>query len=188
MGKGYIIGSKFLQPKTKLFLLHNLIKAHIQLAMLEQYFDIQIITQNIDNLHERGGSTKVLHLHGEITKSQSTINPSLVYDIIGWELAIGETCELGSQLRPFIVWFGEAVPKMDEAIEQVLQADIFVVIGTSLIVYPAASLLQYVPKNKAVYIVDNGTPDFRPQPHIQFIQQPATSGVAALTKLLLNKE
>ncbi len=185
--KDTLLVQDFYNQRRKAVLAAQPNEAHIQLAKLEQYFDIQIITQNIDNLHERGGSTNVLHLHGEITKSQSTINPSLVYDIVGWELAIGETCELGSQLRPFIVWFGEAVPKMDEAIKQVLQADIFVVIGTSLVVYPAASLLQYVPKHKAVYIVDNGTPDFRHQPHIQFIQQPATAGLTVLTKLLLNK-
>lgn len=158
--------------------------AHIALAKLEEFFDIHIITQNIDNLHERGGSSKVLHLHGEITKSQSTRNPGLIYDIDGWELKMGDTCELGSQLRPFIVWFGEAVPKMDEAVSLAEAADIFVVIGTSLVVYPAASLVQYVNPSTPVYIIDNGQPEFRPSPRIQFIQQPATEGLNTLKKLL----
>jgi NAD-dependent deacetylase len=158
--------------------------AHIALAALEEHFDVQIITQNIDDLHERGGSSKVLHLHGEVTKSQSTRNPELIYDIDGWELKMGETCELGSQLRPFIVWFGEAVPKMGEAINLTNEADIFVVIGTSLVVYPAASLVQYVNPAVPVYIIDNGSPEFRPSSRIQFIQQPATEGIQTLRQLL----
>lgn len=158
--------------------------AHIALAKLEELYDVFIITQNIDNLHERGGSTHILHLHGEITKAQSTRNPDLVYDIDGWELKMGDTCELGSQLRPFIVWFGEAVPKMEEAINITKQADLFVVIGTSLVVYPAASLVQYVNPGVPVYIIDNGQPEFRPSPRIQHIQQTATEGLMTLMKLM----
>lgn len=160
--------------------------AHKALAELENLYDVQIITQNIDNLHERGGSSKVLHLHGEITKAQSTKNPDLIYDIDGWELKIGDTCELGSQLRPFIVWFGEAVPKMEEAISMVEEADIFVVIGTSLVVYPAASLVQYVHPSAPIYIIDNGNPEFRPSSRIQFIQQTASEGLTTLMQLLRN--
>lgn len=158
--------------------------AHIALAQLEELYDIQVITQNIDNLHERGGSSNVLHLHGVITKAQSTRNPELLYDIQGWELKIGDTCELGSQLRPFIVWFGEAVPKMEEAIQLAEEADIFVVIGTSLVVYPAASLVQYVNPSVPIYIIDNGQPEFKPSSRIQFIQQPATEGLQTLARLL----
>lgn len=162
--------------------------AHFILAELEQDFDVTIITQNIDNLHERAGSTKVIHLHGEITKSQSTRNPRLVYDIEGWELKMGDTCELGSQLRPFIVWFGEAVPKMEEAISIAEGADIFVVVGTSLVVYPAASLLQYTSPGTPIFIIDKGNPDFRPSPECTFIQDKATTGMKWLQEKLLALE
>ncbi|MES2780899.1 MAG: NAD-dependent deacylase [Bacteroidota bacterium] len=151
--------------------------AHLLLAKLEQYFDVQIITQNIDNLHERAGSTNVLHLHGIITKSQSTRNPELIYDMEGWELKIGDTCELGAQLRPFIVWFGEAVPEIENAASIVSQADLFMIIGTSLVVYPAAGLVHYTSPEIPIYILDKGAPDFRPSPRITFIQQLATVGL-----------
>ncbi len=121
-------------------------QAHIGLAELEKWYDVTIVTQNIDNLHERAGSSKVIHLHGEIFKSQSTIDPHLVYEMEGWEIKIGDKCEKGSQLRPFVVWFGEMVPMMEPAIEAAMEADIFAVVGTSLLVYPAAGLIQYTPK------------------------------------------
>jgi NAD-dependent deacetylase len=159
--------------------------AHFVLAELEKVFDVTIITQNIDNLHERAGSSRVIHLHGEITKSQSTRFTDLVYDIDGWELRMGDTCEKGAQLRPFIVWFGEAVPKMEEAIPLTEDADIFVVIGTSLVVYPAAGLLQYTQPGTPVFIVDKGSPDFRSSPYITFIQDKATSGILKLQELLV---
>ena len=136
--------------------------AHIAIAQLEKYFDVQIITQNIDDLHERAGSSKVLHLHGEIKKSQSTRNPNLVYNIKGWQLQMGDLCELGSQLRPFIVWFGESVPLIEDAAYLASQADIFVVVGTSLVVYPAAGLLNVIDEQIPVYIVDPGEPSFLP--------------------------
>jgi NAD-dependent deacetylase len=161
-------------------------EAHTLLATLEDQFEVHIITQNIDNLHERGGSKNVLHLHGEITKSQSTKDLERVYEIDGWELKIGDRCELGSQLRPFIVWFGEPVPKMEEAIDIVNEADIFVVIGTSLVVYPAASLVHYTQSDTPIYIIDKGSPDFKPSPRITFIQQTASRGMKELI-LLLNK-
>jgi NAD-dependent deacetylase len=154
--------------------------AHFALANLEKDFEVTIITQNIDNLHERAGSSRVIHLHGEITKSQSTGNPNLVYDIAGSELNMGDTCENGFQLRPFIVWFGEAVPKMDEAIAYTEQADIFLVVGTSLVVYPAAGLLQYTQPGTPVFIVDKGSPEFRSTPYTTFIQDKATSGMQRL--------
>ncbi len=154
--------------------------AHIALAKLENDFDVHIITQNIDDLHERAGSKKVLHLHGEIKKSQSTANSKLIYDMEGWELKMGEKCELGSQLRPFIVWFGEAVPKIEEAAEIVVRADVFIVVGTSLVVYPAAGLVNYVAKKVPIYIVDPGEPTVTNSERIIFIQQKATIGIRKL--------
>ena len=111
---------------------------HIGIARLEKDFDVDIITQNVDDLHEQAGSTNVLHLHGELRKARSTFDPELVYTMDHWELKIGDKCELGSQLRPHIVWFGEPVPNMTKALALTQKADIFVVIGTSLAVYPAA--------------------------------------------------
>jgi NAD-dependent deacetylase len=127
---------------------------HLALAQLERDFDVRIITQNVDNLHERAGSTHVLHLHGELTKARSSIDEDLVQDIDGWELKWGERSADGSQLRPFIVWFGEAVPMMEEAIALTEQADFFAVIGTSLAVYPAASLIDYVPPGVLTFLID----------------------------------
>lgn len=130
-------------------------KAHTFLALLDDYFDTTLITQNIDDLHERGGSRKILHLHGEIMNARSSYSPDVLYrmkDDLNIEL--GDKCEFGSQLRPDVVWFGEAVPKMDEAAQIAAQADIFVIVGTSLNVYPAASLVQYVPDTCKIYLVD----------------------------------
>ncbi|MBL7942239.1 MAG: NAD-dependent deacylase, partial [Flavobacteriales bacterium] len=127
---------------------------HKILAELEAYFDVEIITQNIDDLHERAGSTRVLHLHGEIRLARSTKNPDDLYAIDGWQLNMGDTCRAGSQLRPHIVWFGESVPMMDEAIQRTARADVFAVVGTSLQVYPAAGLLHYVPHGVPVYEID----------------------------------
>jgi len=127
--------------------------AHYFFALLEDNYDVQIITQNIDNLHERAGSTKVLHLHGEIMKARSTFNHSLVYNLTSWEIKLGDKCEKGSQLRPHIVWFNEAVPNMVVAIDLLHQADFFIIVGTSLNVYPAAGILNYVsPQTKKILI------------------------------------
>ncbi len=143
-------------------------EAHYNLVKLEQYFDVQIITQNVDDLHERAGSKNILHLHGELRKAQSTVDPDIIYDIDGWELKLGDKCEKGSQLRPFIVWFGEPVPKIVEAEKITENADIFVVIGTSLAVYPAAGLLQYVPPQSPIYIIDpNDVYTWRKATHIR---------------------
>jgi len=127
---------------------------HIGIAKLEDQFEVHIITQNIDDLHERAGSTNVIHLHGELKKARSSVDPSLIYDIDGWELKMGQKCAKGSQLRPHIVWFGEAVPAIAEAIPMVEQADIFVVIGTSLNVYPAAGLINYAKKDVPIFLID----------------------------------
>jgi NAD-dependent deacetylase len=128
--------------------------AHLALADLEKHFDVHIITQNIDDLHERAGSTKVLHLHGEIRKARSTVDENLIYDIDGWEIKEGDKCERGSQLRPHIVWFGEMVPELENAARIVTSADIFLVIGTSLQVYPASGLIHYAPYEADKYYID----------------------------------
>jgi len=128
--------------------------AHLALVELEAFEDVTIITQNVDNLHERAGSSQVLHLHGEIMKVRSTKNPTLIYDWPKDELSLKDTCALGFPLRPDIVWFGEAVPNMEKAIELVKQADVLLVVGTSLQVYPAASLVNYISDNTALYIID----------------------------------
>jgi NAD-dependent deacetylase len=127
---------------------------HEALVALEQYLEVVIITQNIDDLHERAGSKHVLHLHGEILKAQSARDPTLVYPICGEELSFDEVCEHGLPLRPHVVWFGEPVPMMEPAIAQVESADYFMVVGTSLAVYPAAGLLMYVPQDAPVICID----------------------------------
>ena len=129
-------------------------EAHRQLVRLEDYYDVNIITQNVDNLHERAGSKNVLHLHGELTKACSEKNHDYIVDIEGWELKHGTLAPDGSLLRPYIVWFGEAVPMMDAAIELCEEADIFILVGSSLNVYPAAGLIHYVPPKAKCYLVD----------------------------------
>ena len=132
---------------------------HYTLASLEEYFNVQIITQNVDNLHERAGSTDVLHLHGELMKSRSTIDSSKVYDIEGSELNLGDLCPKNSQLRPHIVWFGEAVPMIEKASEIVRSADVVIIVGTSMQVYPAAGLISYVNPNLSIHLIDPNPPE-----------------------------
>jgi NAD-dependent deacetylase len=144
-----------------------------------------VITQNIDNLHEQAGSTKVLHLHGELTKARSTADPSLIYDIGYKDIRQGDKCEKGSQLRPHIVWFGEAVPMMDEAIKITSTADIFAVIGSSLNVYPAAGLIEYAPRNASLWLIDPNEVYVPALRKIEVIKEPASKGVEILTKRLL---
>jgi NAD-dependent deacetylase len=158
---------------------------HIGVAALEKYFNVHVITQNIDNLHERAGSTKVLHLHGELTKARSTADPSLVYEIGYKVIKPGDVCEKGSQLRPHIVWFGEAVPNMDEAVKITSTADIFAVIGSSLNVYPAAGLIEYAPKKASLWLIDPNDVNAPVSRNIEIIKEPATTGVAILTARLL---
>ena len=129
-------------------------EGHLALVRLESGYDVTVITQNIDDLHERAGSSDVLHLHGIITKSQSNKNPELTYDITGWELKMGEFCELGTQLRPHVVWFGESVPMIERAANLCQVADIFIIIGTSLQVHPAAGLIDFVPVTALKFIID----------------------------------
>lgn len=161
-------------------------EGHRALARLQEYFDVKIITQNIDNLHERAGSNSVLHLHGELTKVSSTYDPDYVVELPSGApyIRLGDKCPRGGQLRPFIVWFGEAVPAIDEAAQLSAQADIYAVIGTSLNVYPAAGLLNYVPRGIPVFLIDPKEVHTNLSHRIQFIQEPATTGVAKLEKLL----
>lgn len=161
---------------------------HLGLAELEKYFDIRIITQNIDDLHERAGSTNVLHLHGELKKVRSSKNPDLIYDLEGWELKPGTLCEDGSFLRPHVVFFGEAVPNIEPATQLVQEADIFVVIGTSLAVYPAASLLNYAPEGIPIFVIDPKIPRQARQWGFHLIEKGASEGVAELKKILLNHQ
>lgn len=142
--------------------------AHRAIAELEKWFDVEVVTQNVDNLHERAGSTRVTHLHGELTKLRSTANPDLIYPIEGWEQKLDARAEDGSYLRPHIVFFGEAVPMFDRATRIVEKADILVVVGTSLAVYPAASLVHYARRGVPLYLVDPGQPD------IAMIRNPLT--------------
>ena len=156
-------------------------QAHHALNRLRTKFNLSIITQNIDDLHERSGSENVLHLHGKLRESKSTLDYS-VFPVLGTELNLGEFCPKGAQLRPNVVWFGESVPKMEEAINLVLQADIFIIIGTSLNVYPAASLLNYAKKAEKIIIIDPNA-DF--QEGIETLQQKASTAVPKLVDDLL---
>ncbi|MES2652375.1 MAG: Sir2 family NAD-dependent protein deacetylase [Bacteroidota bacterium] len=161
-------------------------EAHLQLVKLEDYFDVQIITQNIDDLHERAGSTNITHLHGIITFSQSDHNPSLIYPIEGDELKMGSVCELGSQLRPHVVWFGEAVPMIEQAAEICEQADLFMLVGTSLAVYPAAGLINFVPPAVLKYIIDKKIPVVNQYKNIIKIEKVATEGVIEVARQLIH--
>ncbi|HSC53037.1 MAG TPA: Sir2 family NAD-dependent protein deacetylase [Phnomibacter sp.] len=158
--------------------------AHKGLAALEQFFNVTIITQNIDDLHERGGSTNVIHLHGEILKMRSERNETKTYPITG-DIQIGDKAADGFQLRPHIVWFGEAVPMIELASDITATADAFVVVGTSLNVYPAAGLLHYAPAEIPKFIVDKHIPDAYGVQHLECIEQPATIGIELLTQKLL---
>jgi NAD-dependent deacetylase len=160
-------------------------RAHQLLVELEKHFEVTIITQNIDHLHEKAGSSHVLHLHGELFKARSTSNPSLIYDLDGWALNEGDVCSEGSQLRPHIVWFGEEVPMMTEAVQITEAADIFVVIGTSLAVYPAAGLVYYVGNDKSIYLIDPVKPEITLRSNMTFIQEKATLGAEILYKNLV---
>jgi NAD-dependent deacetylase len=158
---------------------------HYGVAALEKYFDVHVITQNIDNLHERAGSTKILHLHGELTKARSSVDPSLICEIGYNDIKPGDKCEKGSQLRPHIVWFGEAVPMMDEAIRITSEADLFAVIGSSLNVYPAAGLIEHAPAGALLWLIDPNEVYVPINRKVEVIKEPATKGVEILTKRLL---
>ena len=160
-------------------------EGHKALVKLEGKYDVRIITQNVDDLHERAGSSNVLHLHGEIKKARSTVDENLVYELYHWELKMGDKCEKGSQLRPHIVWFGEAVPMIGPATEIASTADIFIVIGTSMVVYPAASLIVYVNPDKPKYYVDPKAFNVAGISNLSIIKKKAGEGVPELVDELL---
>jgi NAD-dependent deacetylase len=157
--------------------------AHFGLASMQDDFDVTIITQNIDDLHERAGSKKVLHLHGSIFKMRSEFDKSLVYDIRG-DINLGDKASDGHQLRPDIVWFEEPVPMIELAIPVVLSADVFVVVGTSLVVYPAAGLVNYAPMDIPKYVIDKKIPSTSDVMNVTNIEKPATLGVKDLIEIL----
>lgn len=161
-------------------------RAHEILAELEEDFRVKIVTQNVDDLHEQAGSSNVLHLHGELTKVRSTMDPTLVYEVGCREVNIGDTCEKGAQLRPHIVWFGEAVPAFEDAIKIAETADVFIVIGTSLNVYPAAGLLHYTQADTPIFIIDPNEVGSAVG-HARLIKEPATTGLAKLKDILLKE-
>lgn len=162
--------------------------AHFALAELEKKYAVTIITQNIDDLHERAGSTNVIHLHGLITKSQSDKDPRLTYNIEGWEIKMGETCELGSQLRPHVVWFGEPVPMIETAAEICSSAAIFMVIGTSLAVYPAAGLIDFVPHNVEKFVIDPKAGRLSGISGMRIFAEKAGIGVSKVVKELMERD
>ncbi len=161
--------------------------AHFALKELEELYNVVVVTQNVDNLHERGGSSNIIHLHGELIKVRSTVDPSLVYE---WtkDLNIGDNCDKGSQLRPHIVWYGESVPMLEKALSEITSANHVIIIGTSMQVYPAASLVGYAPPRASIYYVD-------PRPSINYelsgrknlhvVEENASTGVRAVVDLLL---
>ena len=163
--------------------------AHLALAKLESAWNVHIVTQNVDNLHERAGSHEVIHLHGELTKVTSSYNPNdprYIKELRPdeYEVKFGDKAGDGTQLRPFIVWFGEPVPEIETAVDYVEKADIFVIIGTSMNVYPAAGLLNYVPRDAEVYLIDPKPVDVHSMRQIHVIQKGASEGVQELRSLL----
>jgi NAD-dependent deacetylase len=160
-------------------------QGHKILAELETDFEVVIITQNVDDLHERAGSSNVIHLHGSLFESRSTIDETLVYPIKGWELNPGDLCERGSQLRPNIVWFGEMVPLIEVAAQHAAEAEIFLVVGTSLVVYPAAGLIHEVPYDAIKYVVDPNLPEINRLAGVKYIKEKASTGMQLVRNELL---
>jgi NAD-dependent deacetylase len=158
---------------------------HYELARLETAYNVHVITQNVDDLHERAGSQHVMHLHGELKKARSTADPNYIVELDGWELNEGMTCPKGAQLRPHIVWFGEAVPMIEPAAELCAKADYFIVVGTSLVVYPAAGLVNYVPQQSPKYVVDPKEV-YAPVRNVTYVKEPASSGLKKVVDELLH--
>ncbi|MBQ0060920.1 MAG: NAD-dependent protein deacylase [Bacteroidales bacterium] len=166
-------------------------KGHVLVAQMEKNYDVTVVTQNVDNLHERAGSTHIVHLHGELMKATSERNPNDPNCIItlkeGEEIHLGDKAKDGSQLRPFIVWFGESVPEIETAVYEVMKADILVIIGTSLNVYPAAGLVNYANENTPIYVIDPKPVQIHSNRNITFIQKGASEGMEILSaKLMMN--
>jgi NAD-dependent deacetylase len=174
---------RFYNERRRDILAANPNAAHLGLAALEQKYDVSIVTQNIDDLHERAGSTNVLHLHGEILTMRSENDPSIIYEIRE-DIKRGDVAPDGGQLRPAIVWFEEEVPMIEEAIPIMQSADIFILVGSSLVVYPAAGLLQFVADDVPKYVIDKSVPDIRYK-NIIGIEKPATEGIKDLLQLLI---
>ncbi len=158
--------------------------AHAALAGLEKNYDVHIVTQNVDDLHERGGSSRVLHLHGELRLARSELDADYIIDLDGGDIALGDCCPSGGQLRPHIVWFGESVPAMEEAIRVVERADLLLVIGTSLVVYPAASLLHYSRPGVPICVIDPVRPSMSLPSNVSFIEDTATRGISKFLEQL----
>lgn len=185
--------TKFYNERRKQLLEVEPNRGHQLLAEMEKYFQVTVITQNVDNLHERAGSTEVIHLHGELTKVTSTWqpnNPKFIRELSSeeYEVKIGDLAADGSQLRPFIVWFGESVPMIDTAIGYCENADIFLIIGTSLNVYPAAGLLNYVPAHVPVYLIDPNDVPIASGRKVNVIQKGASDGMEELMHLLTDEQ
>lgn len=161
---------------------------HEALAALENQFEVTIITQNVDSLHERGGSSHVIHLHGELSKVRSVSDPSRIMDIGGKGISLGDTAEDGGQLRPHVVWFGEMVPNMEVAADLLSEADILIVVGTSLVVYPAAGLVDYAPASIPKYIVDPERPELFSTSGWQHIRETAIKGVPLLVEQIIENK
>jgi NAD-dependent deacetylase len=161
-------------------------EGHRALVRLEQQFEVHIITQNVDDLHERAGSTQVMHLHGALNQVRSVTNPQLITHCEG-DIHLGDLAEDGGQLRPHIVWFGEQVPMIEPAAELASVADIFIIVGTSLAVYPAAGLLDYVPPTADVYLIDPNYPDTYFSRKVHFIEAPGSTGVPVLADHLMGE-
>jgi NAD-dependent deacetylase len=175
----------FYNERRKKALEVNPNKGHHILAELEEYFEVVVVTQNVDDLHERAGSSRVIHLHGSLFESRSTKDENLVYPVKGWQLNLGDVCEKGSQLRPNIVWFGEMVPLMEVAAEEASRADIFLIVGTSMAVYPAAGLIDYVRFDTLKYVVDPKLPRMASIPYLKMVPEKASIGMEIVRKELL---
>lgn len=160
-------------------------RGHEVIAELQEHFDVVVVTQNVDDLHERAGSKNVIHLHGSLFEARSTVDETLVYPISGWELNIGDTCEKGSQLRPNIVWFGEMVPLIEVGAHHASQSDIFLVVGTSMVVYPAAGLIDYVLYDAIKYIVDPNAPSLSHIQGVRTFREKASTGLEKVKQELL---
>lgn len=160
---------------------------HIALAELEQYFNVQIVTQNVDDLHERAGSSKIMHLHGELRKMRSVVNETEIMDIGYRSSEYGEKSSKGELLRPHIVWFGEEVPMIENAIESIEDADILIVVGTSLEVYPAAGLLHYFPIENPIFLIDPNRHEDLSKPNLHLIKSTAAEALPQLAEMLIEK-
>lgn len=178
---------KFYNDRRKSVMEANPNAAHLALAKLDEKYDTLIITQNIDDLHERAGSKAIIHLHGEISYSRSSKNAALFYKMDNHEIKMGDLCELGSQLRPHVVWFGEAVPMIEKAMHEMPKADIVILVGSSLAVYPAAGLLQFANPEAPVYVVDPKIPKVNLPNKVMKLEEKASTAVPKLVQQLLKE-